>query len=104
MAKAHIEAGNCGYSADVEAVAGENRSVSLKITSDCRHIQKLAEELTEVNAFNEISPKRGDPVILAKGMEYCVHASCPVPVGIIKAVEVAAGLALPQVAKIEVEK
>ena len=103
MAKAIIEAGNCGYHAEVEAVMGQNYRVSLKIESDCPHIQKLAAELTEVNALNEISFRRGDPEILERGAQFCNHASCPVPVGIIKAVEVAAGLALPQQATIMVK-
>lgn len=103
MAKALIEAGNCGYHAEVEAVMGHNYQVSLKIESDCPHIQKLAAELTEVNALTEISFRRGNPEILTKGAQYCNHASCPVPVGIIKAVEVAAKLALPQTARIVVE-
>jgi hypothetical protein len=106
MAKAKIEAGNCGYTANIEAVADaeDQYKIKLKIDSDCRHIQKLAEDLDEVNALGEISFRRSSPTILEKGAQYCTHASCPVPVGIIKTVEVAAGLALPQVAKIEVEK
>lgn len=104
MAKAKIEAGICGFHTVVEAEAGEDYQVYLKIESDCKHIQKLAEDLKEVSAFNEISFRRGSPEILAKGAQYCTHASCPVPVGIIKTVEVAAGLALPQIVKIEVEQ
>ena len=104
MAKAQIEASNCGFSTQVEAQVGENYQVKLTITSDCKHIQKLAEELDEVNALGELSFRRGTPTILEKGAQYCTHASCPVPVGIIKTVEVAAGLALPQTVKIDVEK
>lgn len=106
MAKAKIEAGSCGFQAYVEAKADpeDNYNIQLKIESDCKHIQKLADDLTEVNALGELSHRRGDPVILQKGAQYCTHASCPVPVGIMKTVEVAAGLSLPQVAKIEVEE
>ena len=104
MAKAKIEAGICGHSAEVEAVADDSYQVKVKIESSCQHIQKLAADLDQVNALNEISFRRGAPEILAKGAQYCTHASCPVPVGIIKTVEVAAGLALPQVVKIEVEQ
>lgn len=100
MAKARIEAGNCGYYAEVTAEKTEDFKVAIQIETDCPHIQKIADNLTEVNALNEISYKRGDREILAKGAEYCAHASCPVPVGIIKTVEVAAGLALPQTASI----
>jgi len=103
MAKANIEAGICGFHTTVEAEAGDNYQVSLRIKSDCKHIQQLAEDLKEVDALKEISFRRSSPEILAKGAQYCTHASCPVPVGIIKTVEVAAGLALPQIVKIEVE-
>jgi hypothetical protein len=104
MAKARIETGICGHHAEVQAKADGSYQVNVKIESSCKHIQKLAENLSEVNALNEISSRWGTPEILSKGLEYCTHASCPVPVGIIKTVEVAAGLALPQTATIVVEK
>lgn len=104
MARAHIEAGNCGFHTDVEATRGEKYQVSLKIESGCKHIQKLATDLQAVNALEEISYKRGSREILSKATEYCNHAACPVPVGIIKTVEVAAGLALPKIVTIEIEK
>lgn len=95
MAQAHIKAGICGYETDVEAEAGEVYRVTLRIRSDCPAIQKLAAELTEVDAVNEISHRGQTPEVLRQGALHCTHAACPVPVGILKAVEVAAGLALP---------
>lgn len=104
MAKAKIEAGNCGFLTQVEAIAKENYIIELSIQSECKHIQKMANSLNKVNALNEISFRKGMPEILQKGAEFCTHAACPVPTGIIKAVEVAAGLALPQEVKIVIEK
>ena len=105
MAKAKITAGNCGFHTNVEANIIKDYQVGLQIESDCVHIQKLAENLSEVNAMNEISFRRGKhiPDIIQAGIQNCTHAACPVPVGILKVVEVAAGLALPQEAKIELE-
>ena len=40
--------------------------------------------------------------MLRMAAQHCKHAACPVPSGIIKAIEVAAGLALPKDAHIEV--
>ena len=74
------------------------------ITSGCPAIQRLAQELTEVNPYQEISFRRNTPLILQMGMKYCTLAACPVPVGIIKAVEVEAGLALPMDGTIKVAK
>ena len=96
MAKAEIQAGVCGFTTQAKAEQGENHQVHLQITSGCPDIQELADDLQEVNAFQEISFRKGVPSILQKSHLHCSHASCPVPAGIIKAVEVAAGLALPR--------
>jgi len=103
MAKAEIMPGNCGFTATVETVM-DGKNCKIMIASDCSAIQKLAQELTQVNPFQEISFRRSTPVILQMGAKYCNHAACPVPVGIIKAVEVAAGLALATDVTIKLSK
>jgi len=74
----------------------EGKVCKLNITSTCKAIQQLAQELTEVNPLQEISAKRAIPQTLQMGLKHCYHAACPVPVGIIKAIEVEAKLALPR--------
>ena len=64
----------------------------------------MAHELTEVNPYQEISFRRNTPQILQMGAKFCTHAACPVPVGIIKAVEVEAGMALPMDVTIKLTK
>lgn len=103
MAKAEITAGICGHVTNVEAKM-EGKVCKLTITSTCKAIQQIAAELPEVNPMQEISAKRAVPQTLQAGLKNCYHAACPVPVGIIKAVEVAAGLALPKDAVIKVSK
>jgi hypothetical protein len=103
MAKSEISSGVCGHVTTVEAVM-EEKVCKLNITSDCKAIQELAEELPEVNPMQEISSKRAVPQTLQMGLKHCYHAACPVPVGIIKAVEVASKLALPKDAVIKVSK
>ncbi len=101
MAKAEIHPGNCGFTTIVEATM-EGKVCKISITSECKAIQRLAQELTEVNPFQEISFRREMPATLQAGAKYCSHTACPVPVGIIKAVEVAARLALPGEATIKI--
>ncbi len=103
MAKAEIFSGNCGYTTSV--VTGmDGKMCRISIESECKAIQKLAADLTQVEPLKEISARRSTPVILQKGAQYCNHAACPVPVGIIKAVEIEAGLALPTDVTIKLEK
>ena len=96
LATVEINPGVCGFMTTVSAKKLDQRKVELHIESDCEDIQRMAQKLTEVDPFNEISHKRGAPEILAQGALHCKHAACPVPVGIVKVVEVAAGLALPR--------
>ena len=91
MAKADIFAGNCGFSTQVETTMA-GRVVKIQITSECAAIQRMASKLTEVEPFKEISFRRARPKTHEMGIKYCTHAACPVPVGIIKAIEIEAGL------------
>lgn len=97
MATVEIDPGVCGMPTIVRAEFDETTDrCKLSIDSDCPAIRGLSVELTDVDPFEEISLQRGGgPTALNLGRQFCAHSACPVPVGIIKAVEVAAGLALP---------
>lgn len=103
MSKAEISSGICGSVTTVGAKM-DGKVCKLAITNTCKAIQQLAQELTEINPLLEISSRRWTPQTLQMGLKHCIHAACPVPVGIIKAVEVEARLALPKDAVIKVSK
>ena len=94
MSKAEISSGICGFTTVVEAKMN-GKACNLVINSDCKSIQTLAQNLKQVNPFEEISFRQSIPQTIQLSMQHCPHAACPVPVGIIKAVEVAAKLAVP---------
>jgi hypothetical protein len=103
MAKAEIFAGNCGFSTQVET-SMEGKLCKIQMTSECAAMRRLAEELTEVDPYKEISFRRAMPKIHEMGHKHCTHAACPVPVGIVKAVEIEAKLALPTDVSIKLSK
>lgn len=103
MAKAEINSGICGFAATVETRM-EGSKCLVAIESDCAAIQRLGEELVEVEPFQEITFRGEGPNTLKLGAKHCYHTACPVPVGIIKAIEVSAGLALPADASIKLSK
>ena len=103
MSTATIQAGICGFTTTVTAQTVED-TVKLTITSDCEAIRKLGEHLTSVSPYKEISFRRAIPLTYQEAMKYCTHAACPVPAGIIKAVEVESGLALPADVSIQIRK
>ena len=99
-----INAGVCGFTTTVTADSEEMFKATLKIETNCPNIAKMAEELTEINPFEEIGPK-GEKSNIRKSFEtHGKHGACPVPSGMVKALEVAAGLALPKDVSITVTK
>lgn len=103
MAAAEIHAGACGFTALVRATMDGN-VCRISIESECESIRELGRRLTEVSPFHEISFKKGRPMTLELGEQCCAHAACPVPVGIVKAIEIAAGLNLPADVAIKLSK
>ncbi len=103
MAKAEIFAGVCGFNTTIN-VRRNGHGCLVDIHSECSAIQRLAEHLTEVDPLKEISFRRQLPKTYEAAHQYCSHAACPVPSGIIKAVEVEAGLALPRDVSIKISK
>ena len=103
MAKAEIQSGICGFCTTVTATSN-GEMCGLAIKSDCGNIRKLAPDLIEVDPLQEITYHGEGPKILKKASEHLPHPGCPVPSGIIKAMEVESGLALPKDAAIKVTR
>jgi len=106
LAKADIHSGICGFTTTVEAKADSDNQyrVHVKISSSCKACQRLAKEFTEADALREITFRGEGPLTHELAARYLSHSACPVPSGIIKAIEVAAGLALPRGATIEISQ
>ncbi len=99
-----VEAGVCGHQATIRAQKTEGYNVRIEIETDCPHVQKIAPEPIEADAIRQIGLRGGLPSLLDASYAVCAHAACPVPSGIIKAVEVAAGLALPADVSMKISK
>ena len=96
---AQIQAGVCGFTTKVAADSPDDQNVTLTIETDCDKIAALAEALDgkEIDAYDEIA-KGFDGVVMTavrSGLSGCC-AGCAVPVGIFKALQAAARVALPR--------
>lgn len=104
-AHADVQAGICGFHAQVAAHGGGGYSVSFDIVTDCETIASLAAGLTEhglFNALEEIDARTpsGLLAVVSAHLKGCC-AGCAVPVGLFEAMQVAAGPALPKDVAIE---
>jgi hypothetical protein len=96
----NVEPGICGFCCQVQAWQQDKHRASVKITgSQCKMIQKLTENITEVRVRDIFVPHTRNPVFKAAELAGC-HLSCPVPAALFKAAEVALELALPKEARI----
>ena len=105
MVKATINAGVCGFTTVVTAESDDMQIVSFKIESDCENILKLAELMPVVDGYEEIGTGFDGKIhtVVRENLRGCC-SGCVVPCGIFKAMQVAAGLALPAPVSISIEK
>ena len=96
---AQIQAGVCGFATKVTADSPDDQMVSIQFETNCDKIAGLAEALndTEIDGYDEIA-KGFDGVVMSAvraTLSGCC-AGCAVPVGIFKALQAAARVALPR--------
>lgn len=95
-----VDAGICGFQTRIHAESDDTQNVMFKIASGCEKARRFADTLIAkgpVDGYVEIGAG-SDGVLLTTARESfkgCC-AACAVPVGAFKAMQVAAGVALPK--------
>ncbi|MBI2299602.1 MAG: hypothetical protein HYU66_11790 [Armatimonadetes bacterium] len=97
VARAEIRAGVCGYITDVRASSSDDQHVTLAIETECCKIRKLAEDLAPAMPLDVYAEVAGDGALMGAVRSYLSRCcpGCAVPAGLFKAMQVAAGVALP---------
>jgi hypothetical protein len=95
MTKVVINPGACGMPVTVEVEKKEGKTFSVRITTECEMVEKLGKEIPELTMMDAFKRLQENPVY-KKGAMCLRHVACPVPSGILKALEVEAGLNLPR--------
>ena len=105
MVEATVKAGVCGFTSVITAESDDMQNVSFTIETDCETIERLAAVLQTVDGYMEIGAGfDGDIHQAVRSTLKGCCSGCAVPVGIFKAMQVAAGLALPAPLSIHIEK
>jgi hypothetical protein len=107
-AKVRIDAGICGFTTRALATCEDGQHVTFHMTSDCEKVRAFAGALANhgpIDAFQEINPAAVGVVLSTAhaALKGCC-AACAAPVGAFKALQVAAGLALPKDIQITLAK
>ena len=93
---ASVNAGVCGFTCRIEAWKIDKSAAGLEISeSDCQQIQRFSDLVSKLTLREIFMPVTRNPVYLAAQKSGC-HASCPIPMAVLKTAEVAMEMALPR--------
>ena len=98
-----VDPGICAFTCLIYAFKDEKYTVRFEIQSDCDQIQNLAKDLGKVGMKDLFLPMSRNPIFKSAEKSQC-HLACPIPCSLVKAAEVALGLALPKKVMITFEK
>ena len=95
MTKVVIHSGVCGFSTTVTAEKGKDKKILISLETECEMVKKMAEDIPDLDMMTVFTRFLDNPVYRCAS-KHLKHVSCPVPGGILKAMEVEAGFALPK--------
>ena len=104
MITVKVDAGICGFHTTIKASSEDMMTVQTSIESECEDVRAMAADVAELDAMAQAFGKVGETPLYKTGAKYLRHAACPVPCALTKAVEAAAGLALPKDVSINITK
>ena len=103
MTRVVVDAGICGFCTTVEATRTGKRRVSIVVGSDCEAVAEMNGQLQDMDWLEALGPLTNSAVWDC-ACQHLKHPCCPVPIGILKAIEVELDLALPKDVMIHFEK
>jgi len=95
---ADVQAGICGHRTTIDAETSDGRQVTFAVETTCDNIERYAARLAAdapFDAYAEIDPRTPSRLLAPPYGETHVCTDCVVPAAALKALRVAAGLALP---------
>jgi Family of unknown function (DUF6951) len=100
MTIVEVDAGSCGFKTRIEVTKSESRMVSIKISSDCEAVQQWGDQIGCLNWDECLGENAFSSPIFISAADCLKHPTCPVCVGLLKAIEVEVGASLPSDATI----
>jgi hypothetical protein len=95
MTKVVVEAGSCGFKVIIEVIKVSARGVKVSLASDCEMVNEMNRQLRELDWQNTLRAPQNSP-LYNSALEHINHPACPVPLAILKAIEVEVGAAPPK--------
>jgi hypothetical protein len=101
MVRAKVNPGICGMTTTVEVCEQSKRVMRFEVKSDCKRATAI-NKLSPVSLHDILRPPANSTIYLF-ATKSGVCASCPIPMAILKAIEIEAKVALPRPVDIDFE-
>lgn len=101
--KITINAGACKRITTINAVGDDMGVVTITLDTDCEYLQKMAPHIEPINAYTEVEAPINTTITYKLATDHLPHAACPVPCGMIKAIEVASEMGLKKDVSMKIE-
>lgn len=95
MTRVAVECGACGFQAEIEVVRDGKRTVSLRLESGCPAVVRWGAAMERIEWRDPLGGTSTALNFWQSALEALDHRTCPVPLAVLKAVEVEIGAALP---------
>ncbi len=86
-----VNSGACGFSVTIRAKKGADGRITVSLDTDCEMVKKMLEDIAVLDRFAPLTGFQNNPVYRSAA-KHLKHVACPVPSGILKAIEVETGL------------
>jgi hypothetical protein len=93
MTKVIVHPGICGFSVTITAEEEKGKKVRVTLETECGMVGKMAGDMALLDMMSAFAGHLNNPVYRSAA-KHLRHPACPVPSGILKAIEVELGLAL----------
>lgn len=103
MTKVIINPGICGFSVAVTVNRKKNRKAAISIDTECEMVLSMVDDISLLDTRASFTGYLNNPVYRSAAM-HLQHVACPVPMGILKALEVEMGLCIPKEVTIKFSK
>jgi hypothetical protein len=103
MTRVTVQSGICGFSVLVTVEKDRERNLRIQLDTECEMVKKMAEDISFLEFRAPFATILHNPVYRSASKNLR-HAACPVPSGILKAIEVELGVCLPRPVSITFEK
>ena len=98
-----VKPGDCQIECYISIRSKGKECVFIDITSTCERVTAFARELFNLEMREIIAPVHKNHIWRTAGLKGC-HPSCPVPLAVIKGVEIECEMAIPKTLTIEFER